>query len=160
MNEGDYKWIPLEHEKLAGLATKIAAGITPRKFPDEFAELDPRGEITRIPGGKEVSMYRELEGVFVMIDGDRMFFNQPAFAKFIFYCAKAGVTEVAVPDAKVAKKAVKGLEQEIGNVTYSIESELDSLNLSEGEKREIIQAVLDKLGLGYYSDIVSREELW
>ena len=86
----------MEHEKLAGLATKIAAGITPRKFPDEFAELDPRGEITRIPGGKEVSMYRELEGVFVMIDGDRLFFNQPAFAKFIFYCAKAGVTEVAV----------------------------------------------------------------
>ncbi len=150
----------MDHEKLAGLATKIAAGITPRKFPDDFADLEPQGEITRIPRGKEVSMYRELEGVFVMIDGNRLFFNQPPFAKFIFYCAKAGITEVAVPDAKVAKKAVKALEQEISNVTYRIESELENLNLGEGEKRETIQAVLDKLGLGYYSDIVSREELW
>ena len=49
----------MEHEKLAGLATRIAAGITPGKFPDEFAELDPRGEITRIPRGKEVSRYLE-----------------------------------------------------------------------------------------------------
>ena len=145
---------------MAAIAERIASGITPRKFPEDYAELDPTGEVTHIPMGKEVSMYRELEGVFVMIDGDRLFFNQPAFAKFIFYCAKAGVTEVAVPDAKIAKKAVKGLEQEIGTVTYKIESELENLNLGEGEKKEIAQAVLDKLGLGYYSDIVSKEELW
>ncbi len=145
---------------MAAIADRIAAGITPRKFPDDYAEPDPHGETTHIPRGKEVSMYRELEGVFVMIDGDRLFFNQPAFAKFIFYCAKAGVTEVAVPDAKVAKKAVKGLEQEIGTVTYKIESELENLNLQEEEKRLIFQAALDRLGLGYYSEIVSREELW
>lgn len=145
---------------MAEVASEIASGISPKKFPHDYVELDPRGEITSIPRGKEVSMYRELEGVFVMIDGDRLFFNQPAFAKFIFYCAKAGITDVAVPDAKAAKKAIKGLEQEIDTVASRIENDLGKYNLSEEEKKEIFQAVLEKLGLGYYSDIVSREELW
>lgn len=152
--------IPLEPEELAETARKIAAGITPRKFPDDYVQLEPHGDITRIPRGEEVSMYRELEGVFVMIDGDRLFFNQPAFAKFIFYCAKAGVTEVAVPEAKAAKKAVKGLEQEINSVLYRISEEMEVLMVPEGQKRNVLEMVLGSLGISYYDDIVSAEDLW
>lgn len=152
--------IQLEPEKLAPMAMEIASRITPRKFPDDYVELDPKGEITRVPHGKEVSMYRELEGVFVMIDGDRLFFNQPAFAKFIFYCAKAGVTEVAVPDAKAAKKAVKGLEQEINSVLFRVKQEMESLMVPEGSKKEVLHLVLEILGIQYYDDIVSEEDLW
>lgn len=150
----------MESEILSGIAREIAAGIAPRKFPDDYVELDPNGEITRIPAGREVSMYRELEGVFVMIDGDRLFFNQPAFAKFIFYCAKAGVTEVAVPEARAARKAVKALEQEINNVLYGIQQDMEKHGVPEGQKRAVLQEALKILGISYYDDIVSSEDLW
>ena len=152
--------IHLEPEKLREIAGMIAADITPRRFPDDYVELDRNGEVTRIPAGKEVSMYRELEGIFVMIDGERLFFNQPAFAKFIFYCAKAGVTEVAVPEAKAAKKAVKGLEQEINSVLYRVGQEMEEQKVPEGQKREVLGQVLSILGASYYDDIVSEEDLW
>ncbi len=106
-------------------------------------------------------MYRELEGVFVMINGERLFFNQPTFAKFIFYCAKSGVTEVSVPDAKAAKKAVKDLEQEINNTLYSIQQEMAKHGVPEAHKRKVLLRTLDIMGISYYDDIVSTEEdLW
>lgn len=140
--------------------SKLTEGIVARAFPRDFIGIDYEGDITKIPKGQEVSMYRELEGVFVMIDGERLFFNNPAYAKFIFYCAKAGLTEVKVPDAKQAKKAVKGLEQEINNVIYELDRRLGELNLPEEEKKKKLENALKTLGIGYYSDIVSKEELW
>lgn len=138
----------------------VTRGIEPKKFPEGFIGTDYEGDISRIPSGREVSMYRELEGVFIMIDGQRLFFNQPAFAKFVFYCAKAGITEVKVPEAKLARKATKGLEEEITNVTYEIRKRLKETNLGEQWEKELLQESLEYLGLGYYSDIVSEEDLW
>ena len=97
----------MDHTERAEIMGELTRGIAAKSFPADFIGSDYEGEVTELPAGQEVSMYRELEGVFVMIDGDRLFFNQPAFAKFIFYCAKAGVTEVAVPEARAARKAVK-----------------------------------------------------
>lgn len=142
------------------IVARITAGLEPRIFPSGFIGTDYEGDITRIPGGKEVSMYRELEGVFVMIDGQRLFFNQPVFAKFIFYCAKAGLTEVRVPDAKLARKATKGLEEEVTNITYEIRKRLEETHLGGEWEKELLEEALVHLGLGYYSDIVSEEDLW
>ncbi len=138
----------------------ITAGIAPKTFPEGFIGTDYEGDTSRIPSGLEVSMYRELEGVFIMIDGQRLFFNQPAFAKFVFYCAKAGITEVRVPDAKLAKKATKGLEEEISNITFELKKRLKETNLGEKWERELLEEALEYLGIGYYSDIVSEEDLW
>lgn len=139
---------------------EITSGITPKAFPEGFIGNDYEGDLSKIPYGREVSMYRELEGVFIMIDGQRLFFNQPAFAKFVFYCAKAGITEFRVPDAKLAKKATKGLEEEISNVTYELRKRLRETNLGEKCEKELLEEALEYLGLGYYSDIVSEEDLW
>ncbi len=138
----------------------ITQGIEPKPFPDGFIGKDYEGDLSRIPSGSEISMYRELEGVYIMIDGQRLFFNQPAFAKFVFYCAKAGITEVKVPDAKLAKKATKGLEEEISTVTHELRKRLKETNLGKKWEREILQQALEHLGLGYYTDIVSEEDLW
>ncbi len=151
----------MEEERIESISREIAAGITPKRFPDDFLDQNQKGEITRIPAGTEVSMYRELEGVFVMIDGERLFFNQPIFAKFIFYCAKSGITEVHVPEAKDAKKAIKGLEQEINGILFSIDQEMEKYRVPEINKRETLLKILEILRLSYYDDIVSSEEdLW
>lgn len=140
---------------------EVTRGIVPKQFPEGFIGSDYEGDISRIPSGKEVTMYRELEGVYIMIDGQRFFFNQPPYAKFVFYCAKAGITEVNVPEAKLAKKATKGLESEITNLTYELRERIHGYNLGEQWEREILDEALEHLGVGYYSDIVSEEEdLW
>lgn len=142
------------------IISDITRGLNPKKFPEDFIGQDYEGDISHIPAGKEVTMYRELEGVYIMIDGQRFFFNQPPYAKFVFYCAKAGITEVKVPDAKLSKTATKGLEGEITNMTFELRKRLKELNLGDQWEREVFQEALDQLGLGYYSDIVSEEDLW
>lgn len=139
---------------------EITSGIKPKTFPEGFIGTDYDGDMTRIPSGREVSMYRELEGVYLMIDGQRLFFNQMAYAKFVFYCAKAGITEIKVPDSELAKKATKGLEEEISNITHLLRKRLKETNLGEAWERELLGESLEYLGLGYYSDIVSEEDLW
>lgn len=139
---------------------EVTRGIVTKKFPEDFIGSDYEGDISNIPYGREVSMYRELEGVYIMIDGQRFFFNQPPYAKFVFYCAKAGITEVKVPEAVLARKATKGLEEEITNVTFELKKRLRETNLGEEWEREILQEALESLGVGYYSDIVSDEDLW
>lgn len=142
------------------IIAEITRGMEPKKFPEDFIGSDYDGDISNIPTGKEVSMYRELEGVYIMIDGQRFFFNQPPYAKFVFYCAKAGITEVKVPDAKLAKKATRELEEEITTVSYELRKRLRETNLGEQWERELLQEALDSMGIGYYTDIVSEEDLW
>ena len=139
---------------------EVTRGIKTKKFPEGFIGSDFEGDISHIPSGEEVTMYRELEGVYIMIDGQRFFFNQPPYAKFVFYCAKAGITEVKVPEAKLAKKATKGLEEEITNLTYELKKRIHEYSLGEQWERELLEEALRHLGVGYYSDIVSEEDLW
>ena len=150
----------LDHTERAEIMGELTRGIAAKSFPADFIGSDYEGEVTELPSGQEVSMYRELEGIYVMIDGQRLFFNNPVYAKFIFYSAKAGLRKVRVPDARIARKATKGLEQEMSNTIYEIQTRIEKYRLFEEEKKQLLDDALKALGAGYYSDIVSKEELW
>lgn len=142
------------------IITRLIEGLSVKAYPGDFIGADYEGEYTDIPEGKEVSMYRELEGVFVMIDGERLFFNNPVYAKFIFYSAKAGLRRVRVPEAKLARKANRGLEQEIESLVYELKARIEKMNRVRPDPGEFLEHALERLGAGYYSDIVSSEDLW
>lgn len=105
-------------------------------------------------------MYRELEGIFVMIGTQRLFFNNPAYAKFIFYSAKAGLKEVRLPETKIAKKANRELEQHMESVMAELRRRIMEEGTQERGKGSTLMAALESLGAGYYADIVSGEESW
>lgn len=137
---------------------RVTDGVSVKRFPEGFIGDDYQGDETVIPSGKEVSMYRELEGVYVMIDGQRLFFNNPAYAKFIFYCAKAGLTRVKVPDSTLARRAVRGIEEEIEKTIYEISSRIDAMGISRDQKGAVLDEALRSIGAGYYLDVVSRDD--
>lgn len=152
--------VQLDDDSMEHILSEITEGITVREFPTGFISEEYEGDETAIPVGEEVSMYRELEGVFVMIDGQRLFFNNPAYAKFIFYCAKAGLSSVKVPEAKIAKKAVRALEQDVENLIHELESRLQASGFQGEVRKALLSGALKRVGAEYYLDIVSSEDLW
>lgn len=142
-------------------ARELANGLRASTFPEDYIGWDYEGEVMEIPvTNEEVSMYRELEGVFVMIGTERLFFNNPAYAKFIFYAAKAGLRQVRVPEAKIARKANRGIEQEIEDTVAELERRAGDLNISGAERSRMVRKALETMGAGYYADIVLREDMW
>ncbi len=135
------------------LAERIISDIKPKSFPEDYLPADEKTTDFVIPQAEDIMMYRELEGVFVMLDGERIFFKDPYEAKYIFYCAKKGVTNVRIPGTRTLKRILKDFQSYLENVRYEVTREGEKYNLDEGQKDELIDACAKKLGYDLIADI-------
>ena len=125
----------------------ILGRLAVKRFPRDFLPEGTRGEILRIPRASEISMYRELEGIYLLLDGNRIFFNNPVLAKYAFYAAKQGETEILVPGTDEAKKLLKEFREYTHQIRIRIQTEADSMNFPEDNSAEIVSACLSELGI-------------
>ncbi len=140
-------------QDIEGIAEDIIGKISPRSFPEDYLPGDEQTADFTIPKSEEVMMYRELEGVYVMLDGERIFFKDPYEAKYIFYCAKSGVTTVRMPGTKTLKKILKEFQNYLEHLRYEVEKETDKLGLNEKDRDLVIDACSRKLGYDLIADI-------
>lgn len=139
--------------KLEEAAERILAELKPKSFPDDYIPEDEKTTDFTIPKCQDVMMYRELEGVFVFLDGERIFFKDPYEAKYMFYCAKRGVTNVKMPHPKTLKRVLKEFHAYLENLRYEVEKECIKLNFADQEKDDIIRICAEKLGYDLIADI-------
>ncbi|MCL4345156.1 MAG: hypothetical protein M1375_03820 [Candidatus Thermoplasmatota archaeon] len=92
-------------------------------FPLDY--LDSKAEYREIalPVGTDIFLYRETEGVNLVIDGNKMYFNERQVAKYCFYCAVMGYEKIQIPDVVETFEIVKRFEGDLQSAS-SIISEL------------------------------------
>ncbi|MGP6239302.1 hypothetical protein ACNF40_02645 [Cuniculiplasma sp. SKW4] len=89
-------------------------------FPRDYLKPDGEyGEI-EIPKGEDIFLYRETEGINLVIDGRKMYFNERHMAKYCFYCAIMGYEKVMIPDVTEAFEIVKTFERDLQNASSII----------------------------------------
>lgn len=133
------------------IAEKIVSGLAIRDFPDGYLQEDEEAAQFELPPGGEVVMYRELEGVFVMFDYERIFFKDPYEAKYVYYCAKKGLRHIRMPETKALKRILREFQSDIENLRTVINKVLRDMKLDAHEQAEIIRLCSEKVG---YSDIM------
>ena len=127
-------------------ADDISSKIILKKFPWEYLrETDEHGMVT-VPSGNDIIMFRQMEGVSLLIDGQAVFFNDAIEAKYIYYCAKSRLTEVPMPDRRAIKRIIREFNEDLGNWKIKVE-ELARSSFPENAD-EVIEACLRKSG--YY----------
>ncbi|HLH85543.1 MAG TPA: hypothetical protein VKU79_01600 [Thermoplasmataceae archaeon] len=129
------------------LLAEILNQVKIKKFPEEYVELTRDMEVLELPAGDEISLYRELEGIYLLVDQHRIFFNNPILAKFCYYAAKNGSKTIAVPPPDKAKKAVKRYLEDLSNIKGLIDEKVDALHLTGGETENIKEKMYMSLGL-------------
>ncbi len=82
-------------------------------FPDDYLSKDSNYREIEIPQGKDIFLYRETEGVNLVIDGNKMYFNERHMAKYFFYCAVIGHKRIRVPDVLESGEVLKRFESDL-----------------------------------------------
>lgn len=138
-------------EELESISDGIIRSLDIRIFPDDYLPTDEKLTEFELPPGEEIMMYRELEGVFVMFDYERIFFKDPYEAKYVYYCAKRGMARIRMPGTKTLKKLIKEFQSDMENARFNIEKKAEKFNLSDDERSAVVEACSRKLG---YHDIM------
>lgn len=131
-------------ERLELIASEIVQRSHVRRFPDDYI-LPQNIEKISIPQGDTVMMFRQDENVVVSIDSQRIYLRSLDQAKFIYYCAKKGLTEVYSPYHADIHEAIAKFEEDLDHTQRMIDS--SSKNLSEIEANEL--RTMCSLLLGY-----------
>jgi len=125
--------MPTENEKVVEI---IRSSIKFRTFPDDYLKgFTLVGEIS-VETGSDIFMYRELEGINVVVDGKRTFFNDPYLAKYYYYASLMGLRKLALPEKENVRRVVKTLEMELRNFRDFIDQSLSLVD--DNSKKEII----------------------
>lgn len=133
------------------VAERIIEKINMRKFPEDYLESGEKMTEFQLPPGDEIMMYRELEGVFVMFDYERIFFKDPYEAKYVYYCAKQGMRVIRMPGTRTLKKLIRDFQADLENLRFEIEREAGKFNIGDAEIKKVIEVCSQKLG---YYDIM------
>lgn len=133
------------------VADAIIGKINYPKFPEDYLNTGEKLTEFQLPPGEEVMMYRELEGVFVMFDYERIFFKDPYEAKYVYYCAKKGMRTIQMPGTKGLKKLIRDFQTDLENLRFEIERESQNFDLTIADRKKIVEVCAQKLG---YYDIM------
>ncbi len=139
------------NDRLMEMAERILSGMDIRPFPDGYLEEGEKLAQFDLPEGKEIMMYRELEGVFVMFDYERIFFKDPYEAKYVYYCAKKGISRIRMPETKPLKRIIRDFQNDLESLRDQIEKEAARLGLDRDEQGKVVELCAQKLG---YYDIM------
>ncbi len=89
-------------------------------FPKDYLNSENEyGEI-EIPTGQDIFLYRETEGVNLVIDGRKMYFNERQMAKYCFYCAVIGYSKIKIPNVIEAGEVIRNFEKDLQNASSII----------------------------------------
>ncbi|AKA48002.1 hypothetical protein IX51_01620 [uncultured archaeon] len=140
-------------EDLESIAEKILSSLDIRPFPDGYIEDGGKLAEFDLPKGDEVMMYRELEGVFVMFGYERIFFKDPYEAKYVYYCAKRGMSRIRMPETKPLKRIIKEFQADVENLRAQLEKEAAMFSLNDDERSRLVEICAGKLGYDGIMDI-------
>jgi hypothetical protein len=121
-----------------------------KKFPDDYLPSQIKIEKTiQLPEEKEkVEIGRDLLGYYVKIGDEKIKCSSVAEAKWIYYSAISGKTEVKIPkDASLVDKIVKDFEQVYNSISKEINERLEKY-IPEIKFRKNVKAIIErKLGI-------------
>jgi hypothetical protein len=119
---------------------KIVEAVRFRPFPEDYLKgFKVVGEIS-VETGSDIFMYRELEGINVVVDGRKTFFNDPYLAKYYYYSSLLGLNRVTVPDKESVRRVIKVLEMDLRNSRDQIDQYLSVLD--EKQKKHALTELM------------------
>ncbi len=133
-------------------ANFIVSGISVRKFPDDYLAPGTPGDRLIMPKASEISMYRELEGVYLLLDGSRIFFNSQQQAKYAFYSAINGSRDIIVPESREAARATKNYLSDLQEIYGKIVRRIESMGCTGKENEGLFAQCLELLGIARISE--------
>ncbi|MCL4332336.1 MAG: F0F1 ATP synthase subunit delta [Candidatus Thermoplasmatota archaeon] len=131
---------------LQEMAESISRGIRLKKFPLDFWNGEPYGEHIEIPEG-DTMMFRKDEFVQVMIGDKRFNFMDHYLAKFLYYCAKTGVTSTCVPDRDILPDILSRFEEYLDSTKKVASVEIKALSLDQENSEKLAELLFDILGI-------------
>jgi hypothetical protein len=130
---------------LNGMAVNLLKELKLRRFPEDFLPENYEGLTLRTGPFREISMYRELEGVNLLIDDRRIFFGSIQQAKFALISLKSGHEEVRIPEENEAKTALRHYRRYVAEVETSLITWAQKYDISVVEREELIRICMEIL---------------
>ena len=129
-----------DEDYLRSAAGRVLNTMKLKQFPDEFMPEGYTGRELSVNGFREISMYRELEGVNLLIDSERIFFSSIQQARFAYICLHSGKLKFLVPDDAESKMALKHYRQYIESLHDPVERKCREAGIPE----ELVESVAEK----------------
>ena len=84
-----------------------------KKFPEDYLTGVKWEKYMELPKGSDIFMYRETEGIYLVIDMEKLYFLDLALARFVQMCALTGNTSAPILSHSDASRVVKNFKNDI-----------------------------------------------
>ncbi len=84
-----------------------------KKFPEDYLTGVKWEKYMELPKGSDIFMYRETEGIYLVIDMEKFYFLDLALARFVQMCALTGNTSAPILSHSDASRVVKNFKNDI-----------------------------------------------
>ncbi len=109
----------MDNETLSSLAAGIVRNSRVKSFPEDYYDTGEE-DVVNIPIGEQVSMFRQDEYVVVSIDDKRLYFMKVDEAKYIFYSAKRGQSNIPSPRNLDLSAGIEKFENDMDSTLHDI----------------------------------------
>lgn len=120
-----------------------------RKFPEDYVRGLKWEKVMEIPQGKEIFMYRETEGIYVVIDMEKFYFLDLALARFVQMCALTHNGVAQILSHEDASRVVRAFKNDLRRWENAMEE-----NLRGNPEKAGIKAQLWRIS--GYGDIIDN----
>jgi hypothetical protein len=125
-----------------------------RNFPSAYLKSDWELVSVSVIPGRELFMYRQDEGLNLVIDGRKIYFDDPYITKFYYFSSILGLQEVRIPNKENTRHLIKKFERDMDDDRKNVESIV--MNTSESDRVKILRKLSD---LDRYYYLIYYEEL-
>ena len=135
----------MEEPEARAEAAKIIRDFPLKDFPGDFLREGYQGRDFSAHEFRELSMYRELEGVNLFIDGERIFFSSIQQAKFARICLISGKLKFRIPDDQDSKMAVRHYRQYLDSIYGDLLKAAIGVGLDEKSGEQVAEKCIEIL---------------
>ena len=129
-------------QSLPKVADEILSKLDIKEFPHDYILCNLSDTIS-ISKGSVVLKGVDLNGIYVSIDGKKMYFEDRNTAKYVYYGAKRGMESVPIPED--IKSILDDFEKDLKNWKESIKKEIDSITSDKKYREQLFGLCVRKL---------------
>lgn len=126
---------------LSKLGDDIIARLNVKYFPQDY--IGNVAETINLRMWSTISKGEDLCGQYVSIDEDKEYYRSQEMARYVYYCAKRGLTNVPVPED--IKSILSEFENDLDKWKNNLEREIETITDGEAYEKKLFKICINKL---------------
>jgi hypothetical protein len=132
---------------LSKIAENIISSIQFKKFPEEYINNLKIEKTIAIENLWDVKYGKNISGYFVSYGKEKIYFDDEATSKYVYYCAKLGKTHIDIPNKNEIKSIVLNFENDVKKLRSEVNEKINDFTEDKKYAEKLYKLCANKLQL-------------